>query len=438
MTSEINSPKKKDGLANEYSEISKIPLVREFEESLRDAQILLAYTCRNGLVVPDEVIETLTLAKALVDSDKLTVQDEARFWKAYSILSNLALPVSVESLKATKGSLVTYKSVFTGKDKKRWESPAKDAVKKYKRLTICVFLFVLVTQIYWFVGTTALNDFEYIAQQSNEIELELNNRNSIRIKRGEVRAYQALPQDEAKTVRLKKLQEDLKVLELRANKKFADSYSVDLESKLKNLNNSWDTNNEILERWSKLWKIVVAIPLSVLEWFDPDNDEDLRLEDSIQAEVSPVIKKLISVNSGNFVLYAIQSYLLPLLYGWLGALIFVLRTLPHEITELTFSEKSKTIYSLRLYLGALAGLAIILFPSDPNHTVISPEYSGIGLPNPSQNAEGASGQNGVVSTNSLSPLALAFLAGYSVELLFTAMDKFVYAFTGEGKKSKEK
>jgi hypothetical protein len=32
----------------------------------------------------------------------------------------------------------------------------------------------------------------------------------------------------------------------------------------------------------------------------------------------------------------------------------------------------------------------------------------------------------------ISPFALAFLAGYSVELVFTAMDKIVNAFSGSG------
>jgi hypothetical protein len=35
---------------------------------------------------------------------------------------------------------------------------------------------------------------------------------------------------------------------------------------------------------------------------------------------------------------------------------------------------------------------------------------------------------------SLSPLALAFVAGYSVDLLFTAMDRIVGAFTTPEKK----
>jgi len=56
-----------------------------------------------------------------------------------------------------------------------------------------------------------------------------------------------------------------------------------------------------------------------------------------------------------------------------------------------------------MQLGALGGLAIGWF--------YKPEAGNIG--------------------SSLSPFALAFLAGYSVEVLFFAMDKFVFAFSGK-------
>jgi hypothetical protein len=36
----------------------------------------------------------------------------------------------------------------------------------------------------------------------------------------------------------------------------------------------------------------------------------------------------------------------------------------------------------------------------------------------------------------LTPLGLAFLAGYGVELLFTGLDRMVSAFTGEGSERK--
>jgi hypothetical protein len=67
---------------------------------------------------------------------------------------------------------------------------------------------------------------------------------------------------------------------------------------------------------------------------------------------------------------------------------------------MVYSSDSDIKYVLRIHLGALAGLAVGLFfvPEDTTTAVLP---------------------------ISLSPLALAFLAGYSVEFFFSAMDRFI-------------
>jgi uncharacterized membrane protein len=72
-----------------------------------------------------------------------------------------------------------------------------------------------------------------------------------------------------------------------------------------------------------------------------------------------------------------------------------------EINARTYREDSDTSYNLRIYLGILAGLAIGWF--------LSPNAKG--------------GEGGVLQA------LLAFLAGYSVELLFSAMDRLLDAFS---------
>jgi hypothetical protein len=100
--------------------------------------------------------------------------------------------------------------------------------------------------------------------------------------------------------------------------------------------------------------------------------------------------------------------MLPPLYGWMGAMAFLMRLLISEVNSWTCRKENDAAYSMRVYLGALAGLAIgwFIFPSKAG----APDALTI-----------------------LSPLALAFLAGYGVELLFSAMDKLVDAFSAKGK-----
>ncbi len=103
------------------------------------------------------------------------------------------------------------------------------------------------------------------------------------------------------------------------------------------------------------------------------------------------------------------GYFLPLLYGLLGAFTYVLRALSREISGISFSRGSHIQFMLRLLLGLLAGISVGWF--------LRTESSEIALLD-------------------ISPFAMAFLAGYSVELVFTAMDKIVDTFSSTGSPSK--
>lgn len=98
----------------------------------------------------------------------------------------------------------------------------------------------------------------------------------------------------------------------------------------------------------------------------------------------------------------VGGFLLPVLYGMLGAIAFVLRRLSDENSVGEETTVLKRRFSLRVPIGALSGLAAgwLLQPSTGSVTA------------------------------SLSPFALAFVAGYSADLVFTALDRVVAAFTG--------
>jgi len=102
-----------------------------------------------------------------------------------------------------------------------------------------------------------------------------------------------------------------------------------------------------------------------------------------------------------------SKYILPLLYGFLGACTFVIRQFSAEVKAELYSRASVTGYMLRMLLGLIAGLSAAWFL---NPLVLGAEQKTIAA---------------------ISPLALAFVAGYSVELLFTAMDRLIGAFTNK-------
>ncbi len=147
----------------------------------------------------------------------------------------------------------------------------------------------------------------------------------------------------------------------------------------------------LLEKWWSHWP---GADINSLPKLDP-NVETAALERG--TDVLERSQQLVSL---------LQVYILPLFYGLLGAYAFVLRELIEETRNRTYREEANTGYYLRVFLGLLAGLAIGWF-AKPNAD--SSELLG-----------------------KLTPFALSFVAGYSVEVLFALLDKFVSAFSGAG------
>lgn len=156
-----------------------------------------------------------------------------------------------------------------------------------------------------------------------------------------------------------------------------------------------EKNIELLALWLR--------PIDYLLLKEPANLAIFRKSKSDklnQKEVYELINDLgIRVTqSAQHPILIIGAYILPLFYGLLGAYAYVLRVLSEEIKNITYSLDSDIKYILRINLGALAGLGVgLVFTPEAGHLV------ALNLP----------------------PLTLAFIAGYSIEFVFTAIDKFI-------------
>lgn len=95
---------------------------------------------------------------------------------------------------------------------------------------------------------------------------------------------------------------------------------------------------------------------------------------------------------------SVSLFILPLLYGWLGANVYILRRLLSGLDSWSISRPLATKLRLRRYLGALLGSAVGLI-----YHGSSEQFASAGL-----------------------SLALfAFLAGYSVEFIFSLLDAVI-------------
>ncbi len=384
---------------------------------ISDAKALVHYAVRHGQNVSEENIETLTLAIEAYGTDKWTQKTEVGFFKAFRRMSKALHPASVDSIKATispsGGSSIARRAVLT-----------------YTFWTIVILLLLISVQIYWIVGQNITARITGLQSETTKIEAtikELNDQSGFfsenaqermdqisilflhleeafdfdaggdmptKIADGQARIRDLTPDDIERTIvplfeRIDQLSTERKQLLEKS-----DKLLLEVEHRVRAYQEiSEDITAEyvLLKAWGIDWSLL-------LEWAP----KFMELPRAENAELYDARSDELSLSSAKLTLKSLSSYILPLLYGLLGAYAYILRSLTKQIQRVTFSADSLVAFRLRWPLGMLAGISVGWF--------FGPETLPAGL-------------------SALQPLAVAFLAGYSVELLFTAMDKLIGAFT---------
>jgi hypothetical protein len=98
----------------------------------------------------------------------------------------------------------------------------------------------------------------------------------------------------------------------------------------------------------------------------------------------------------------IGGFFLPLMYGALGTCAYILRTIYAQMVSRSYDARRSGEFIVRIFLGMLSGITLQWLLVRDGSTV----------------------------PGGITPAVLAFLGGYSVELLFTAMDRLLAAVTG--------
>jgi len=339
---------------NEHNDQKNIPI-----ESIKDAELLLQYISKQGLNIEERIVSTIVKAKHISHSHEWTPEIETKFWQAFNVAAKTVAPVTVISIKAiadpTKERLrfKTFSSLFN-------VSAARRCAMQYGILTLVIMVVLLIVQIYFSIGANTIKNIDQFNGKLIEMQTQL-------VSKAQEKGFEGTSESNKLLIQIDDTMEKLNV------------------------------NLSFLENWFTILplnRLGIGIDNSPLQRGSKSALDKLKQERS---------KKLKSTEAAKLLLQQIQLYILPLLYGLLGACAFVLRTISARIKTVTYTPVSKIGYRLRIELGVLAGLAFGWFAK--------PETTS--------------------SFVSLSPFALAFLAGYSVELLFFAMDKFVSAFSGK-------
>jgi len=389
-------------------------------KAIAQAQFLIAYVAKQGNIFDPALLNTLIRSKQLFDSGRFTIAEEVAFWLAYNELVKALKPVSIESLEESLPPPGSGKKWFGGF--RQAPSAANRMVRRYRLLSAFSLVLILAAQVYWLIGSGVTGELEKIFAQREHADTELT---QYRYEK-ELRADQADKAGDPSAMVQAKAEQDPTLLRLQKDYNFS--------------NQLLNSHYGLLQKWNRVWEAMLfmepfqgeSTAYKTLEFETRqgrlreqldrikqravkkggvvDATADVSAEDNIAQQLAQgnlsfehdKARHRFFLNriSAGFALSALQIYLLPLLYGLLGAATYILRQLSIATREMTFTRNAGIHFRLRISLGALAGMSIGWF--------LSPEES---------------------STLALSPFALSFLVGYNVEILFLLMDKFILSAT---------
>ena len=363
-------------------------------EYIYEAELLLAYVAQNGLEIDDAIVAVIVNSKYWLEQGEWTPEREIQFWIAFNTIAKLVSPVSVASLKATS-STAMESSIFRDPRKRfnfywypKGSTFAKQSVSLYQKSTVWVLLILLLTHSYWLSESMLIAPILELQQQIGKAQEQLT----------------LAKQNPAITQRA----DDPRISELQA--------------KLKDYENLFQAHSKMVTTCKPLLSLFTTC--SIIEESNVPQKEETNVLQKIEGQSKTIISERVKIQAllqqKKFILANLQLFVLPLFYGLLGAFVYVLRTLTIEIKTLTYTRESNINYRLRIQLGALAGLAI---------GWITGSNTSFSLDALSADTLSSFPPVGGLSLQTLSPMALAFVAGYSVDVLFALMDKIIYALS---------
>jgi hypothetical protein len=355
----------------------------EEERALNDAALLLKYAAESPKTLPDSVVAPIANAWKAREENAWSPEVSTKFWIAYSALCDLLKPVTLDTISA-KTPIKSRRWVFFG-EFKEVTLPQRTA-NLYRFLLIVL----LVTAVgFGFIATTSnrmSEDIKELVTRGNTVALEL-------------------------TAAMATLKTDLDKIAQGDEDSFELSFDdprigADIRAKIAGLR---DKFQDLLFADDMMNDRVNGIADLTLFFFPPSDDYDTgdlsqipNLRDGYaNIKYYYQIRRHVSDQQQRVFLFnGIYTALVPMLLGAVGACTFVLRRISDQIRDTTFSTTSPVRHSVRVLIGALAGVAV--------------------------------GLGGIVTNFGLSAAALAFVSGYAVEPVFATMDNIADKFRRGG------
>ncbi len=362
---------------------NKIPLPRFYatelvKDALQNAELVLYYISETGVNAHQTDIEIVTRSKEALENDKWTSELEVQFWMSYRNLSTLIKPVSVDSLKASQERMIKSPNIFQRFFKMKIKNTlALRVVRFYTIFAVLTMIIMLIMHIYFSIGTIRLNRIQNADERISKLRTQINEMDLIVGNSTNISALQK---------------------------------KSDLQSELFEVNTERNSNIALLGEWVQFVKRFFSLGEQ------KNTQENQNSNSNVSSEPAPPgppgsgspndPQKILNRNittiqqAQNYVLI-IGLYILPLFYGLLGALTYVLRDLSNQTMKMQYKKESNINHILRLILGTIAGLAVGVFWGDIKQ------------------------QENFIIIRSLGPLIVAYLSGLTVEYIFSAIEKWI-------------
>jgi hypothetical protein len=368
-------------------------------DALDETHMLLAYAASSGINIDPEVSEAIARARAANERRNWNADIEAKFWPAKSKLSLSVKPVTVDSLAA--GAV----------------GAAAKATRRYFVWTLILSAIIVPVSIVMFINTAVSNDVGNLLKENDATAIAVHE---------QLVNYQSAVKQATRTtgdpanqngnpVNLPGMSEALLSPNLVERLAQFARVSRQLFAEAQVLNFFLHATRE--PAWAGRCK--KSDPAELREKCEATKRTNLELDvragDRAVDRQGNLLYKSITdqgfeklgtyqdirafarqTQQMNLVIYgAITAYVLPVAYALLGACAFALRNMAAQTGTKTYQPSYSN--RARLIIALIAGTVVGLF-------------------------------NNFTQGVSVSPLAVAFLVGYAVEVFFSFLDAFVHTF----------
>jgi hypothetical protein len=360
--------------------------------ALGEARMLLSYAASAGIPIGSEITGPIAQARAAQETRNWTPEIESKFWPALSRLAAAVKPVTAQSLLADE------------------KGDAREATNGYFKWTMIIGAVIVPISIIMFVNTSVSNEIGDLLKSNDAAIVSLHDE-LLNYRSSVDRLAQTMPRTGEGSATLPSSAAPSRNDIVEKLAQFARvSRLLFARAQIMNGFILWREQEPGWAQGDKPWWAIEDTEVSKDSKKQRDNLElDVQLgndqngEKSLQdqgfsklATYQDIRAFAKSVQQWNLVIYgAITAYLLPIAYALLGACAFALRNLSAQ-TKAKAYQPSYANFA-RIVIALIAGTVVGLF-------------------------------NDFTKGVSVSPLAVAFLVGYAVEVFFSFLDAFVQTF----------